>query len=116
MTLKNLSKKKLIRSSSDQESIFSKPIIIHDENSTKIDFIIDKLPTLLDFETSFPEYFFQIKSDLNITKSLLNYKNIEGLKLYIFESESYLAVIAAGEYQPSLYKVFLETLYEKQNS
>lgn len=113
MTLKILSKKKLILTNSNQEIVFNQPIQFI-EGSIKIGIIIDSLLTLQDFEISSPDVFFKIKKDLDVKKGLRAYKSSEGLSLYVYEDSQYLAILSAGEFQPSLYKVFLEVLYEKK--
>jgi hypothetical protein len=49
----------------------------------------------------------------NLIPELANYKNAERLKVYIKETEKYFIVISLGEYQPTLYKIYIEGIFEK---
>lgn len=59
-----------------------------------------------------------IKSCENITKNdlipeLVNYVNAERLKVYLKETDKYYIVISFGEYQPTLYRIYIEGIFEK---
>lgn len=55
-----------------------------------------------------------VKNDL--IPELSNYKNAERLKVYIKETERNYVVISFGEYQPTLYRIYIEGIFEKKPS
>jgi hypothetical protein len=55
-----------------------------------------------------------VKNDL--IPELSNYKNTERLKVYIKETERNYVVISFGEYQPTLYRIYIEGIFEKKPS
>lgn len=52
-----------------------------------------------------------VKNDL--ISELTNYKNTERLLVYLKETEKYYVVISFGEYQPTLYRIYIEGIFEK---
>lgn len=99
----------------DQEFVFAHPhVYAHPGGNTA--FTLGQLPGLEKMESVLPEGVFkQLLSQLDgVTKGLITYKSAEGLPLYFHETDLYYTVIAAGEYQPGLYKVFMEGVFEKQ--
>ncbi len=53
-----------------------------------------------------------VKNDL--IPELTNYKNTERIPVFLQETEKYYAVIAFGEYQPALYRIYIEGVFQKQ--
>lgn len=116
MELKKITQKQSFLTSASEKEIFAK---IHNVrfNNDVINFQFNELIPLEDFEKKVsPSYFLELTSKIDsISKGLISYKSDEGLKLYCKETENHILIISTGEYQPSLYKIFIEGIFEKIN-
>lgn len=53
-----------------------------------------------------------VKNDL--IPELTNYKNTEHLLVFLKETKKYYVIISFGEYQPTLYRIYIEGIFQKQ--
>lgn len=105
MRLFKLATKKELISSQDQEEVFNNKFQIH--NFT---FIPDQLPAFIELQREFQEI---IATQIDgIKKGLINYNSKEGLKLYAYKENNLIIVISGGEVGRGLYKIFLEGIWE----
>jgi hypothetical protein len=119
MKLKQIAGKGLLTMSSDNNYIYG----IHEiklENGDFISFRYNNIVPLQIAEKNLdPEIFLAIISSCeglvknDLIPELTNYKNQERLPVYLKETHNYFAVISFGEYQPTLYRIYLEGVFRK---
>lgn len=114
MQLRRITSKEEWLSTPDQELVFAQPHVYAHEGGNA-SFTLGQLPGLEEVEPILPAADFQeLLSQLDgVSKGLISYKSAEGLQLYLHETDLFYTVIAAGEYQPGLYKVFIEGVFRK---
>jgi hypothetical protein len=114
MQLKQIANKTLVLVSSKENEAFDS-LHIFQSNGLNITFRVSDLEDLESFEhnTTKETLSYILSTTRGINRGLLSYKNEEGLKVYVQNSNSYLAIVSAGEHQPSLYKIYIESIYEK---
>lgn len=117
--LKKVAGKRLLAMSNDENVVYGVHHIEID-NSNCISFNYENMVPLQVAENNIESNTFSkiIKSCEGIIKNdlipeLTNYKNAERLKVYIKETEKYFIVISFGEYQPTLYRIYIEGIFEK---
>jgi hypothetical protein len=115
MQLRRITPKEEWLSTPDQELVFAQPHVYAHPGGNAA-FTLGQLPGLEEVEPVLPERVFkELLGHLGgVTKGLITYKSAEGLQVYFHETDLYYTIISAGEYQPGLYKVFIEGVFEKQ--
>lgn len=111
--------KKLLINTNEDEKIYGVHHIRIDHIKS-LDFKISELTPLQFAEKTLDkEVFLELcRTCLNIKKNdlipeLTNYKNAENLQVYMKETETFYLVVSFGEYQPTLYRIYLEAVFEK---
>jgi hypothetical protein len=120
MELKQVAGKSLLTISSDNEFIYGTHIVKID-NENDISFSYNNIVPMQVAEKTIEKRLFAeiinlcenlVKNDL--IPEIANYKNTERLPVFLKETVKYFAVISFGEYQPALYRIYIEGIFEKQ--
>ncbi len=114
-----ISKKKLVLSSSNESEIYNTLHEIELIDDLKIKFKIRDLIALDQAEKVLPKELVAelllkcsgIIRDLVIPE-LPEYKNAEGLCVYLLQSGNFISLISFGEFQYGLYKMYVEGIFE----
>jgi hypothetical protein len=114
MNLKQIAAKYFFLSSSDENEIFNKSHSLQVEDKM----IYFKFCDLIELEQvkqifSANNNAIILSSIMGLKKGLLTFKNEDGLKIYIKDSIDYILVISIGEFQPCLYKIYIESIFKK---
>jgi hypothetical protein len=114
MYLQRITPKELFLSGSDESSVYGGEHTYHYRGG-EITFIPDKLPSFIEEEQLLPSDIFRELHDniSGIQRGLINYTSEEGLKLYLYETDDCYTVIAAGEFQPGLHRIYIEGVFRK---
>ncbi len=117
--LKKIAGKSLILVSNDENIIYGTHTLNLDALRS-ISFSYNDMMPLQNAENTLEKdiLIFMLKSCSGITKNdiipeLTNYKNAERLTVYIKETDKYYILISFGELQPTLYKIYIEGIFEK---
>lgn len=112
MKLEQIGSKNILISTNHEKEIYKDTHYIQ-VGEDIIDFSYSELKALQDVENELLDKNLILSSIKGLVKGLITYKNEDGLTIYVKETPEYIIIFAIGEYQPSLYKIYVESIFKK---
>lgn len=112
MPLQQIESKQLLLSSSNENIVFQEQHQLTIEHCVYSFSFKELIPFEQMKDTVFHTHINTIQSDLKLQQNNFGFKNIDNLVVYarVFDRH-YLTIFSIGEYQASLYKIYLEAVY-----